>query len=392
MPSRARARDTMPDRGLAFWPVGNGDSTTVLINHKTVLQVDLHDMAQADEADDPHVPVIDRLVELLPTGPDGRPYLAGFALTHPDLDHCRGFADLLERVTIGELWLTPRVFRDNTDEELSQDAQAYCDEAMRRVKTTIASGGVASSGDRVRLVGYDDLLAEDDFQGFPKEQLTIPGTAVTTLDGTEHAGVFRAFIHSPFKGDSAGTERNETSLGMQITLWSGACAKRALLLGDLGYPTIRRIFDLSEPDDLAWDVLLAPHHCSKRALYWPDELGGQERLRDDLVKDLDQHAQPGAYVVASSRPMPPRDEPHADPPHLKAKHAYEGIVDLGHFLCTSEHPNTDQPEPIVIAVADTACGYQEPTGRSAARAGLSDAVARSRGTAVPPARPHGFGR
>jgi hypothetical protein len=179
---------------------------------------------------------------------------------------------------------------------------------------------------------------------------------------------------------------------MQITLWSGACAKRALLLGDLGYPTIRRIFDLSDPDDLAWDVLLAPHHCSKRALYWPDAPGGQERLRDDLVKDLDQYARPGAYVVASSRPMPPRDEPCADPPHLKAKHAYEGIVDLGHFLCTSEHPNTDQPEPIVIAVADTACGYQAPTGRSAARAGLSDAVARSRGTAAPPTRPHGFGR
>jgi hypothetical protein len=189
MPSHAR--DTMPDRGLVFWPVGNGDSTTVLIDHASVLQVDLHDMAQADEADDPHVPVIDRLVELLPTGSDGRPYLAGFALTHPDLDHCRGFADLLERVTIGELWLTPRVFRDNTDGELSEDAQAYCDEAMRRVKKTIASGGVARSGDRVRIIGYDDLLAEDDFKGFPKELLTIPGTAVTTLDGTDHAGVFR---------------------------------------------------------------------------------------------------------------------------------------------------------------------------------------------------------
>jgi hypothetical protein len=145
-----------------------------------------------------------RLVELLPTGSDGRPYLAGFALTHPDLDHCRSFADLLERATIGELWLTPRVFRDNTDGELSEDAQAYCDEAMRRVKKTIASGGVARSGDRVRIIGYDDLLAEDDFKGFPKELLTIPGTPVTTLDGTEHARMFRAFIHSPFKGDSSG--------------------------------------------------------------------------------------------------------------------------------------------------------------------------------------------
>ena len=55
----------------------------------------------------------------------------------------------------------------------------------------------------------------------------------------------------------------------------GSIELRALLLGDLSYPIIKRIFEVSEEDDLAWNVLLAPHHCSKAVMYWKDE--GDER-------------------------------------------------------------------------------------------------------------------
>ena len=102
------AGNELPDRGAVFWPVGTGDSTTVVIDDDTVLQVDLHDMSKADDDANPEVPVVDRLVEGLPTK-DGRPYLAVFALTHADKDHCLGFADLLDQVHIGELWSTPRL-------------------------------------------------------------------------------------------------------------------------------------------------------------------------------------------------------------------------------------------------------------------------------------------
>jgi len=66
----------LPSRGVVFWPVGTGDSTTVIIDDEVVLQVDLHDMAKADDDENPEVPVVDRLVEALPLG-DGEPYPGG---------------------------------------------------------------------------------------------------------------------------------------------------------------------------------------------------------------------------------------------------------------------------------------------------------------------------
>src|SRR5207302_201755 len=113
------------------------------------------------------------------------------------------------------------------------------------------------------------LLKEEEFEGFPAERLTVPGNEVTELDGEECGTEFRAFIHAPFKDDSAG-ERNDTSVGMQVTLRDGEVSGTALLLGDLCYPTVKRIFDSSSADDLMWNVLLAPHHCSKSAMYWKE--------------------------------------------------------------------------------------------------------------------------
>ena len=97
----------LPGRGLVFWPVGNGDSTTILVDSETCLQVDLNHMEKSEDDDDASWAVVDELVERLPKV-NGRPYLAAFALTHPDQDHCRGFAELLDKVDIGELWFTPR--------------------------------------------------------------------------------------------------------------------------------------------------------------------------------------------------------------------------------------------------------------------------------------------
>ena len=49
---------------------------------------------------------------------NNRPYLAAFLLTHADKDHCLGFADLLTKVDIGELWATPRLWRELLDDDI----------------------------------------------------------------------------------------------------------------------------------------------------------------------------------------------------------------------------------------------------------------------------------
>ncbi len=200
-----------------------------------------------------------------------------FALTHADKDHCLGFADLLEKVRIGQLWSTPRLWREFNDpdaEDPCPDAIAFREESERRIEATkkaLAAGSTPDSGDRILVIGYDDGHEDHPYDELPEEYKSWPGQAVTVLDGHERAGRFEAFFHAPFRDDCA-AERNETSLAMQVTLTdeSGIDGK-VLLFGDLAHDTLMKIFNYSEYHDrkqyLEWNVMLAPHHCSKKVMY-----------------------------------------------------------------------------------------------------------------------------
>lgn len=141
-----------------FWPVGTGDSTTVVVDDGVVMQVDLHDLAKADSDENPEVAVVDRLVDALPIV-DGEPYLATFVLTHADKDHCLGFADLLAKVRIGELWSTPRLWREYNDPdapELCADAIAFREESERRIEVTRAA--VSVGGAQGVAIGFSSWI------------------------------------------------------------------------------------------------------------------------------------------------------------------------------------------------------------------------------------------
>lgn len=365
----------LPARGLVHWPVGNGDSTTIVVDSPTCLQVDLNHLENPD--DDRSAAIVDELVERLPKV-EGRPYLSAFALTHPDQDHCRGFTRLLEEVDIGELWFTPRVFREYK-KDLCDDAKDFKREAERRVNKTIDTDGDPGAGNRVRVFGYSDLLGKD-FEQFPEDRLTVPGTELGVIDERDVTDYFRAFVHAPFKDDDAG-ERNDTSLGMQITLYDGTDELRALLLGDLSYPIIKRIFNVSDADDLAWNVLLAPHHCSKAAMYWKDDGDDDESLKKHIVDEMADASMAPNRVVSSSHTVPSSNKPGDNPPHAKAKKQYESITDS--FLCTM-----DQDDPIVAELKDGGVVF---TGAATASLSASVAADRARGSNEPPRNAHTYG-
>lgn len=347
-----------------FWPVGSGDSTTIVVDDDHVVQIDLRDMAQADLDGAVVTPVVDELAACLPRR-DGRPYLSVFALTHADEDHCQGFADLLEAVTIGELWATPRLWREyqDADEVICEDARAFQEEAERRVRATRAAvgrGEKPKSGDRILVVGYDSDREQHAYADLPDEYLTGPGHLVTSLDGENMSEVFEAFIHAPFAGDCAAA-RNETSLGLQVTLRDPAGTEaRFLLFGDLAHDTIMKIFTYSEAhereDRLAWDVLLAPHHCSKYVMYRDGE------LQQDVLDAFERHAREHAVIVASSKPVPARNDAGDNPPHAKAKARYLQIVDgEDRFICTQEWPGTDRPCPVVFGLSADGLNLLDPS-------------------------------
>lgn len=376
-----------PDRGLICWPVGTGDSTTIRVAETVYIQLDIRHMAKSEDDDDPAWPVIDELIKILPTY-RGKPYLSVFALTHPDEDHCQGFEELNDRVTISELWMSPRTFREfPQNDDLCDDAEAFHGEAMRRVRATIEAGEDPGRGHRIRIIGYDELLQEPDFVGFPEGLLTIPGETITKVDGEDHSGVFEAFVHAPFKEDSFG-ERNDCSLAFQVSLYNARATGRALLMGDLSYPVIRRIFDRSRAVTLQWNVLLAPHHCSKSVMYWKDDGEDDETLKHDMVRDLGNGALNPGYVVSSSEPVPGSNDPGDNPPHAKAKTQYERIVP-SEFICTHEHPNEKNPEPIIFEVNSDGFEY---VGETEPSKSLADVLKATGGSAVAPATAVGFGR
>jgi beta-lactamase superfamily II metal-dependent hydrolase len=378
-----------------FWPVGCGDTTSIVVSDTEVVQIDINDKLMADEDGNEHIPIVDELVAKLPKR-NGKPYLSCFVLTHPDLDHCRGFEDLLKRVTIGEIWHTPRIFREYEDaHDLCADAQAFRKEAHRRAKRSIAVGGDPGPGDRVRIIGYASELFEpgERYHGFPERFYTRPGKTVVTLDATNVADRFHVFIHAPFK-DGLADERNETSLAMQVVIGPGNPI-RGLFLGDLSYPTLMQVFEETHRHDndemLQWNVLLAPHHCSKKVMYERDA-EGNDVLQQDVLDEFSACQLDTGYIVASSNEFPHSNSSGDNPPHRKARNRYEEIVNM-EFVCTGEFSTPENVRPIIFTATENGMilagdGYQMS---EMAENTLAAAIAAARGTNAPPTTKVGFG-
>lgn len=375
-----------------FWPVGCGDTTTVVVSENEIVQIDINDKRMADEESNEHIPIVDELVARLPQR-DGKPYLSCFVLTHPDLDHCRGFADLLKRVSIGEIWHTPRIFREYEDaEELSDDALAFRKEAHRRAGASIEVGGDPGAGDRVRIIGYASelFIPGARYEGFPQDQFyTRPGKSIDTLDGNDVAERFSAFIHAPFK-QSLADARNETSLAMQVTIGAGN-PMRGLFLGDLSYPSVMQVFGETHrhgnEDKLQWNVLLAPHHCSKKVMYEDDV------FRQDVMDEFEASELTPGFVIASSTQFRRSDSPGDNPPHRLARARYE-LITNDKFLCTGHESTPERVRPIILTASPGGVVLAGDDYRMSERAeaALIEAIAVAEGRNAPPQTKVGFGR
>jgi hypothetical protein len=382
------------EKCVYFWPVGTGDSTTFVVRpNEIIFQVDLRHCQKSEDEETDCAPIIDRLEEHLPKV-DGKPYLSAFAITHPDKDHIQGFEELLERVTVGELWFSPRIFREHDDDpdSLGDAAKAFREEAHRRVTATIEAGGDPGAGNRVRLIGYDTLLEEEHYQGFPQEFFCVAGDVVQALDGEDLSGEFRAFIHGPFKQgtDEDVGDRNDTSVAMQVVLGDDPSVGGVLLFGDHKYPVVRKIFDVTKAhrneENLRWQVLLAPHHCSKSLMYQVEE--EKLVLKQDILDELEEYQVGAGYVVASANCIPTSNKDGDNPPHALAKARYEEIV-TGGFVCT--HDDGEYAEPLKFTASGSDIDYAETKSVSKSAGALAAAVSEARGSDETPSTKVGFG-
>ena len=134
----------------------------------------------------------------------------------------------------------------------------------------------------------------------------------------------------------------------KYSLMGGGMEDKCRLLtgGDAEVAIWERIWERNEDqeENLTYDILLAPHHCSWHSLSydsWSD-LGEDGEVSEDAHQALSQ-ARDGATIVASSEPIEDNDN---DPPCIGAKREYEEIVEevSGDFKCVGEYPNEEDPE------------------------------------------------
>lgn len=82
-------------------------------------------------------------------------------------------------------------------------------------------------------------------------------------------------------------------------------------------------------------------------------------MKQDILDDIEDAAEEIGYIIASCDPIPSKNKSGDNPPHAKAKQRYEEIAPNG-FLCTGEHPNRKEPEPIVFELTSEGFEYKAP--------------------------------
>jgi len=345
---------------IKFYPVGNGDCDLITIGGASKkMMFDCNFRQKAEEDNDEMYDVLgDLLDNELTTKKCGLPFLDAFLLTHPDQDHCRSFADKFylgdpdavpqsakdnNKILIGELWYSPRVFEELTG-DLNADAKAFKKEAKRRMDIYKSNKNKADKdGNRIRIIGWTD---NPDLEGL-EDRIVTPGNTISKVNGT-NCRYFEMFIHAPFKVDIDGEDRNMTSIASQLRFKSEKNTTdiaRVFLGGDTEWRIMEIIMNETTDDDyLKWDLMEAPHHCSYK--FFADD---REEDPNQASLDFLEKSEDGAFVVSSSKVVKKNSD---NPPCQKAKNRYTDRVGESNFFCTSGEKDDDTEKPIIFDIED----------------------------------------
>lgn len=343
----------------SHFKVDNGDMTLIEFESGRRLLVDIKVRQAADDPDDETPDVAAQLRDRLDVDYEGRLYVDAFLLTHPDADHCAGLRTHFHlgppgtwsrednKILIREMWSSPIVFRRADQDTLCEDAKAWRTEARRRVKLFRAQGYLYD-GDRIKIMGED---VDGKTNGL--EAILVPGgSTFSTICGVTDVS-FEALLIAPLLADDEAEaeilSKNNSSVIMRLTLAARgkSDAARYLFGGDAEVAIWERVRDRYGDDDLAYDVLIAPHHCSWHSLSWDSwsEKGEEAKISPKARSALGQAA-PGATILASSVAIKDDDN---DPPCIRARREYKSILKpgAGVFQCLADDVG-DEPYELLI--------------------------------------------
>lgn len=339
---------------IAFFPVDNGDMTLITLESGKTILIDCN--IRDVSGDDPPPDVLEQLKARLKTDAKGRHFVDAFLLSHPDLDHCRGFEDAFylgtaasfpeksDLILIKEIWSSPLVFRrKRRHETLSDDASAFNEEARRRVRNyrdCNKSGKTVVDGDRIQVLGEDESAEKQEgLDGI----VVKPDTNITKLCGVTQTE-FRAYLLAPQPKGSEEEEnersKNNSSVIARFEIAAGgrSDACRFLTGGDADVYIWERLWTRHKDkvEVLQYDVMLTPHHCSWHTLSHDSasKMGDKAKVSPEAKSALSQ-AKTNARIFASCKQILDDDD---DPPSYKAKLEYVAIAKakLGQFYQSSE--------------------------------------------------------
>ncbi len=348
----------------SHFKVDNGDMTLIELESGRRILADINIRCAADDEDDDTPDVAAQLRKKLDRDDEGRLFVDAFLNTHPDADHIRGlethfhlgdpstWSKADDKIFIREMWSSPIVFRrakaKDEDHVLCADAEAWRDEARRRVKKYRADGSLAD-GNRIVILGEDVDGKTDDLGAILVKVDEVFSKICGQTDTSFEARLLAPMPAADEKEEDVLT-KNNSSVIIRIDLKvSKAVKARYLLGGDAEVAIWDRIWDRNAktPERLEYDVLIAPHHCSWHSLSYDSwsKMGEKAEVSASARNALGQ-ALSGALVVSSSKAVV---DDESDPPCIRAKREYLDILDdvKGEFKCVADGPGDD---PLVIEV------------------------------------------
>jgi hypothetical protein len=351
---------------VIFYPVGNGDTTQIVLANGRRVLFDFCHRQKSEESDTPEIDLKKRLREELKKV--NRDYFDVVAFTHADLDHIQGSTEFFElhyaekyqgkdRTKINELWVpAAMLLEEATREQLSDEFVILREESKHRL---LEGKGIKVFSKPKRLMDWlvpklkERGLAADARDHLFVDAGQLVGGFSLAADKVEF------FCHSPFikHCDEGDIIRNDAALVFNVRFQAGSATYDYLEVGDATWDALEDIVNatrLHKNDDrLNWDLFNIPHHCSYKALN--EEKGDDETTPTDLVKELLLQGKENAYIVSCSRPIPDSNDAYEQtlPPHIQAKKAYKRYLNqVGgrKFLVTMEEPNAAYPEPITFEI------------------------------------------
>lgn len=364
---------------IAFLPVDNGNMTFIKLNdvNETTILYDMYIREKATDPNDKTYDVLQYLKDNLKTDSKGRYFVDVFILSHHDDDHIRGFEnyfytgdidkipDNCEKIYIKEIWGSSRFFkRASTYNPLQNGALAFNTEMKRRYELHKKHKEIQEEGNRIIILGE----SEDDKTDHVEDIVYGIGESIHMLNNRNLASKIDINILGPIEQqkdeiDELYKAKNRGSVILQLNIKQDSYTNQILLTGDAEVGVLEYMRDIYSLSKFDYDILLAPHHCSKYSMFNKLSDGSCE-LSDTALESLSQ-AKLGAKIIASCREFG-KDTP----PHKEAKKEYENIVGESNFFYTLGYKNGIEP----IEFELTGLGHKEIVKASKAKMTTASAI------------------